>query len=327
VSLYQWAWVLKIQESDGRDEAWFQWVWAWVGGSMMSFKVPMKWQSSRSFIEIIIAGIGFSFLGIFGRLSFNAGLSVGELLTFRFGLAALLLWLFLAMSQPHLLKLPLRQILISCLLGFGGYAVFATMYFEAIHGVSVAIAAMLLFTFPIFVNLGAVVFLKEQLTRRQWVSLLLAVIGLALLLWGDMTIRKLSSLMMGLGAAVVYAGYVLISGEVQKQVNPWSSSVYVITAAALGLFVFHHPQLSRIFEFDRNEILCIFGIAIISTIIPLSLFLSGMQKTTSSKASILAMVEPISAALFAWLLLGEALSGRQLCGSLLVISGLFLNRK
>jgi drug/metabolite transporter (DMT)-like permease len=61
--------------------------------------------------------------------------------------------------------------------------------------------------------------------------------------------------------------------------------------------------------------------------LPLSLFLSGLQKTTSSKAAILAMVEPIAAAALAWLLLGEALNLQQLFGGALVLLALLLNRR
>lgn len=280
-----------------------------------------------SFIEIILAGIGFGFLGIFGRLAFAAGISVGELLVFRFSLAAILLWTGLFFIRRDLLKLPILQIIISCLLGIAGYAVFSTMYFKAIQGVSVAIAAMLLFTFPIFVNVGAFLFLKENMRPKQWVSLALSIVGLVLLLWGDMTVEKVSSIFWGLGAAITYAIYVLVSGKIQRHVHPLSSSLYVICAAAVALFVYHHPDFSRLGQFHLREYSYILGIATIGTIMPLTLFLSGMQKITSSKASIIVMIEPVTAAVAGWLLLGEALGGYQIVGACIVLCGLVLNRK
>lgn len=280
-----------------------------------------------SFIEIILAGIGFGFLGIFGRLAFAAGISVGELLVFRFSLAAVLLWLGLFIFRRDLLRLSIRQIIISCLLGIAGYAVFSTMYFKAIQGVSVAIAAMLLFTFPIFVNVGAFLFLKEEMRLKQWLSLLMSIVGLILLLWGDMSIGKVSSIFWGLGAALTYAIYVLVSGKVQNKVHPLSSSLYVISAAAIALYLFHHPDLGRLRQFDWHEYSYILGIATIGTIMPLTLFLSGMQKISSSKASIIVMIEPVTAALAGWLILGEALAIHQIVGACIVLCGLILNRK
>jgi drug/metabolite transporter (DMT)-like permease len=280
-----------------------------------------------SFIEILLAGIGFGFLGVFAKLAFAAGLSIGELLTYRFFLSSILLWISLSIFRRDLIKLQLRQILISCFLGIAGYAVFSTMYFKSIEGVSIAIAAMLLFTFPIFVNLGAYFFLKEKMHQTQWISLFLALFGLTLLLWGDMNINKISSLFWGLGAALSYSVYVLISGVAQRKVHPLSSSLYVITAAAVTLFLFHKPALNRISFFHWKEFSYILSISIFCTIMPLTLFLSGMQKITSSRASIFVVIEPVTAALAGWFILGESLELHQMIGACIVLSGLALSRK
>ncbi len=71
--------------------------------------------------------------------------------------------------------------------------------------------------------------------------------------------------------------------------------------------------------------LIIAGIAIVSTIGPLALFLAGLQRLPSGKASIVVMIEPVVAAGAASLLLGEHLSAIQLLGALLVMISLALN--
>lgn len=141
-------------------------------------------QQFTGIICIILAGIGFGFLGIFGRLAFDSGISVGELLTFRFTFAGLILFLGLLSFKRSLLRLSRKQFLISLGLGAGGYAVFSTLYFKSIQGLSVSLAALLLFTFPIFVNLGSHFILKEKMSRKQLLSLVLACFGISILLWG-----------------------------------------------------------------------------------------------------------------------------------------------
>ena len=69
------------------------------------------------FIYVLLAGLGFGFLGVFGRLGFQRGLSVGEILTWRFLLAAILLWIYLFLFKRKLIQLSLKQILISSALG------------------------------------------------------------------------------------------------------------------------------------------------------------------------------------------------------------------
>jgi drug/metabolite transporter (DMT)-like permease len=91
----------------------------------------------RGTIEISIASVGFGFLGIFGKIAFNSGLSVGEFLTYRFTLAALLIWIFLLLFKPEWVRLTKKQIFITAMLGIFGYGFFSTLYFQAVEGLSV----------------------------------------------------------------------------------------------------------------------------------------------------------------------------------------------
>jgi DME family drug/metabolite transporter len=277
------------------------------------------------FVYVLLAGIGFGFLGIFGRLAFQSGLTVGELLTFRFFLASILLAAGLLIFRPKLLQLNLKQIGVSAALGVFGYAIFSTLYFKSIEGISVPLAALLLFTFPIFVNLGAHFVLKERMTKLQVLSLSIACVGLGILLWGPLVVNSLYSVIFAIVAAITYSIYVLVSGRYQKDVAPLSSSLYVITFAGLALFVFHQPDLDKIASLSSQQIYIILGIAIFSTIGPLTLFLAGLQKLSSSKASIVVMIEPVVAAIAASLLLQEQLTTLQLCGAGLVMLALVLN--
>ena len=278
-------------------------------------------------IFVLLAGLGFGFLGIFGRYAFQSGLTVGELLTFRFSLASLLLWLGLLVFKPQLIKISLKQILISAGLGAFGYAVFSTLYFKSIEGISVPLAALLLFTFPIFVNIGAYFFLKEKMSRSQIISLVLACVGLGILLWGPLIVNSPAAVIYALVAAVSYSIYVLVSSRYQQNVEPLSSSLYVMSATALALYLFHQPNFGRIAELSSHQIFIICGIAVFSTIAPLTLFLAGLQRLSSSKASVLVMIEPVVAAIAAYFFLGEQLSNLQFFGALLVLLALVLNTR
>lgn len=277
--------------------------------------------------QVLLAGICFGFLGIFARFAYQNEISVGTLLTFRFALATIILWTTLLIFQRKLIKIDRKHLLSSLLLGIFGYAIFSTLYFESIKEMSVPLASMILFTFPIFVNLGAYFFLKEKLSRGQVSGLCVGSLGLVLLLWGNISVEKTSAIFYGLGAAISYSIYVLVSGKVQKDVIPISSSLYIITAATVALYIFHQPDLSQISTLQSKQWLIIFGIAIVSTILPMTLFLAGLQKMPSSKASILVMIEPVTAAIAAAFILGESMTSIQTAGALLVLSGVFLDAR
>ncbi|MBX2994449.1 MAG: EamA family transporter [Bdellovibrionaceae bacterium] len=278
-------------------------------------------------LQVLLAGACFGFLGIFAKWAYSLGFSVGEVLTFRFLIAALVLGAALAIFKREWLVLPRRQVVISLLLGLLGYAVFSTLYFVSIKGITVGLAALLLFTFPLFVNIGAVVFLKERLTPLRALSLVIAGTGLVLLVWGDWSVEKVSAVIAGIGAALAYAGYVLISGVVQKDVRPLSSSFYVMIGASLGLALYHHPSPTAWIEWPPERFVVLLGIAVICTIAPLTLFLSGLQKMSSSRASLLVMIEPVVATIAGAVIFQERLSAVQSVGAGLILSALVLNRR
>lgn len=282
-------------------------------------------QQIIGFIYVLLAGVCFGFLGVFGKIAFRNDLSVGELLTYRFTLAALILWVGLFIFKRDLIRLSFRQIIISLLLGAFGYALFSTLYFLSIRGISVALAALLLFTFPIFVSLGSHFILKDKMSRLQILSLILACVGLTIVLWGPIVVHSLHAVLYALFAAVAYAIYVLVSGRFQQGVKPLSSSLYVISAAALALYLWHQPSMIKLIHLTTVQLEVVFGLAVVCTVFPLTLFLAGLQKMKSAQASIVVMIEPVVATFAAWFVLHESLTNWQLVGAGLVIISLFLN--
>ena len=280
-----------------------------------------KW---RGHFQVLGAGACFGFLGIFGKFAYQSGLSVGELLTLRFSLAATVLGLYFLLTGYQQLLIGKKQILISLLLGICGYAVFSTLYFESIKGITVGLASLLLFTFPLFVNLGAWLFLKEKLSRTQIFSLFLSSVGLVCLVWGDWSIEKSSAVISGLMAAITYSAYVLVSGQVQKKVPPMPSSFYVILGSAATLAIYNQVSPLKIWALTTPQVGIILGIAIICTISPLGLFLAGLQKMPSSQASILVTIEPVVASLAGALILSEFMNPLQILGATLILAALLL---
>ncbi|HEY8271009.1 MAG TPA: DMT family transporter [Pseudobdellovibrionaceae bacterium] len=275
--------------------------------------------------EITLGSIGFAFLGIFGKWAFSSGLSVGALLTYRFIIASMALWMGLFLFNRDKIYISRTQLLISAGLGVFGYAVFATLYFSAVQGMSVGLAALLLYTYPFWVSLLGHFFLRERMNQTQWLLLLGAFLGVTCLLWGQFHLNNMKAFIAGLGSAITYAIYILFSAHYQKNVKPLSSSLYVTTFAAIALASYHHPPLQfwKILDFQQWQI--VLGIATVSTIFPMTLILGGLQKLKSSQAALITMLEPVIAAIAAGILLHESMSGLQIVGATLVMTCLGLS--
>ncbi len=297
--------------------------------------VSQKW---LGFIYVLIAGIGFGFLGIFGKLAFQNNLSVQELLTFRFLLAGFIIGVYLFIFKRDDLLLPKRQIFTSIILGVLGYATFSSLYFFAIQGLSVAIAAMLLFCFPFFVIIGEFLFFKEKISLTKIISLVMCLVGIFLLIYtpGEtdgpqspflIDRSKIIYILYALSAALTYSVYVLASGRLQRKTPAGGSSFYVIFSAGVALMLVNFSYI----EFEKflmpQNFLIVLGIALVCTIIPITCFLLGLQRLSSGTASIIVTIEPVVACVAGYFILSESLSILQILGSAIVITAIMIIHK
>lgn len=275
---------------------------------------------SLGLVQILLSGFCFGFLGIFGKWAYEFGLKPGEFLSLRFLLASAFLALFLLVQNPAQLRVSKKVFGRSVLLGLGGYAVFSSCFFFALEGLSASLTVLLLYTYPILVCLGGWALFGERPTNRQLLALPLVVGGLALLVWGEMEVREPRYLVFGFCSAVFYAGYILTSSRLLKGVPAFSSTLYIMLAAGVGLGVWHLRALPA-----EPAVWATMGAtALISSLLAMGLFLAALQKLSNAEASLLSAAEPVTGLVLAALVLGESLQPRQWAGGGLVLAGMAL---
>src|SRR5262245_57086610 len=156
----------------------------------------------------------FGAMGIFGKLAYDEGATVGTLLAGRFVLAAALLWALLACASGArpMRALHRRDAGIALALGALRYGAQAGRYFAARDRLDASVLALLVYTFPVIVAVAAVALGRERASMRMAVALAVASGGLVLVLAGAGAgaLDPLGTAL-GLGAAVVYSAYVLVS--------------------------------------------------------------------------------------------------------------------
>jgi drug/metabolite transporter, DME family len=275
-------------------------------------------------LQALSAGIGFGFVGIFGKKAYDAGFTPALLLTLRFVCSSILLFTGFLLFSPASLRLKKEDILKAAALGVLGYAVFASCYFEALQGLSASLTVLLLYTYPVVVVSAARLFLGERIGCRKFFCLSVALFGLLFLLWGEMKVRQSVSLLYGLGSSIFYAFYILASGQLLKGVKSMSAGFYVQLSAAIALALFHLHQPGHALTLFEAAWPWVLGLALISTALPVTLFLASLKKLTTTEVAILSTAEPITAVLAAYLLLDEKMSAIQLFGGAMVLMGLVL---
>src|SRR4051794_30813359 len=124
-------------------------------------------------------------MAIFAKFAFNHGASVTSLLTLRFGMAALVLWIIVRVARR---PLPPRRVVVAGIgLGALGYSAQAACYFAALEHIDASLTALLLCTYPALVFAGAVALGRDRVTGARVGALALAGAGVALVLLGGST--------------------------------------------------------------------------------------------------------------------------------------------
>jgi drug/metabolite transporter (DMT)-like permease len=274
------------------------------------------------------SGAAFGAMAVFGKLAYGEGATVGTLLALRFTLAAALFWtLLLASGGAHALRaLGRRDVGAGLALGACGYALQAGCYFAALERIDASLLALLLYTFPAMVTAAAVFLGRERLEGRRLVSLALALGGGVLVVAGagTGTLDPVGAAL-GLGAAVVYSTYILVSDGIVRRIPPRVLTALVCSGAAFSLTLG-----SAVLGQLRPGDLTVAGwgwlasLAVVSTVGAISLFFAGLKRVGPTTASILATVEPLVTVLLAFLVFGETLGPLQLLGGASVLGAVLV---
>src|SRR5215218_3382778 len=184
------------------------------------------------------SGAAFGASAVFGKLAYDAGATVGTLLSVRFALAAALFWALVVASGAgrEARTLGRRGLGLGILLGGGVYTVQAGCFFAALERIDASLLSLLLYTFPAIVAAAAVALGRERLDRRRVAALGLASAGLLLVLAGaGIGALDPMGVALGLGAAVVYSGYILVSHAFAGSIRPQVLAAVVCSGAAVSL--------------------------------------------------------------------------------------------
>ena len=264
-------------------------------------------------------------MAVFGKLAYEAGVGILTLLFVRFSIAAAILWAAAGRRPNGLARASRNAVTAALALGAFGYAMQAGLYFAALERMDASLLSLLLYTYPALVTVAAIGLRRETASRRRVGALLVSSGGLALVLLGagGGSLDTLGTLL-GVGAAVAYTGYILVSDRVVGRLEPLTLAALVTTGAAVTFGVVGIVTGSLETRFDGQGWLWIGAMAVISTVTAIALFLAGLRRVGPSMAAILSTLEPPTTVALAFLAFGESLTAVQLLGGALVLAAVVL---
>ena len=279
---------------------------------------------------VALAGILWGILGLFVRALGDSGLTPFDVVGVRALVAAGALLLFLLATDRRALLVWPRDLW--CFLGTGLCSIvfFNYCYFTAVRMMSLASAAVLLYTAPAFVMLLSSALFGERLTRRRIAALLCTFLGCASVtgVFGAQQSLTLAGVLIGLGAGLGYALYTIFGRyALARGYQAPTITFYTFLIAALCVCLADGTARLRAAAAAPEALALMLALGLVSTVAPFLLYTIGLRTLSGARASIIASIEPVTAAFLGIALYGEQPGVGPLLGLLLVLLGIFLARK
>ncbi|HTO93117.1 MAG TPA: DMT family transporter, partial [Bacteroidota bacterium] len=232
----------------------------------------------------------------------------------------------LALVRPALLRIRARDLWRMALLGIVAIAGANYTYYVVIGEASVAVAILLQYTAPFFVMAYAAITREEEVTVAKLVAAGLAIAGCYFAVGGSVAASGLppGALAIGLLSAVCFSFLTIFTRHLLVRYSIWTVTFYGFAFASLFWLVVNPPWVIARQPPDTGTWVALVGLAVISVLLPYSLFFGGLRHVVSSRAIIISTLEPITAIVTAALIAGESFSLPQAFGAALVIGAIVL---
>lgn len=295
--------------------------------------VPPVTLPTRGYLYVVLAAILWAVSGSTGKFLFMGGVTPQQVVQLRvtLGVPCLLAWLLI--RDPSLLRIGVKDVFYFAVLGVVGLAMVQFGYFYAISKIHVAVAIILEYLAPTFIALYYVVVAREKLTRTTLVSVGASAVGCYLAVGAyhfDLLALNWQGIGAGIGAGAAFALYAVQGEYGMRRYGPWTVFFYALLFSAVFWNLAIPPLQSLRHHYTIWQWICILYIVVGGTVVSFGLYTAGIDLIRSTRASITATLEPITAGLISFVFLGETLQFLQILGGVLVIGAvvmLQLNRE
>ncbi len=284
----------------------------------------------KGYIAISLAAVLWGVAASVAKSFFNKAYEPLILVQMRVTLSFAVLFLFFLTTNRSLLKFSIKDIPHVLIVGILGVAGSNYFYYAAIKETNVSTSILVQYTAPVMVMIYTVVFQKEKLTFSKISALVLSLSGIFLAIGAynpEIIQGNKIGIIYALLAAVSFSIFNISGKSLTQKYSIWTGLIYLLGAATLFWSFINTPM--EIFKANYSfEDWKVFGIiALISILIPYSLYYYGLHHIQSSKAIIISTLEPIVAIISEWLFLSGRMGFIQVIGAILVITAIVVLQK
>ena len=239
------------------------------------------------------------------------------------------LFLFpIVLKKERSIRLQTRGIVPLIAMGLSGVVLFNVLMFQALRYTSADHVGLISTLNPMAIALVAYVVYRDKLTLRQWLAMIVSLIGVLIVMTHGQ-LHRLADINSGdvwmIAAVIIWGVYSACAKAVMTSYSPLAATFWSGVFGVIGLL----PFLS---SFSVHDVNVSFSLALLytsvgATVLAMFLWNVGVKQVGATTAGMFLNFNPLFTALFAYILLGETLTLPQWIGSFVTIAGVILFTK
>ena len=282
-------------------------------------------KQSKSAACVLLAGTLWGSMGLFVRKLNAVGLYALDIVQLRIAISLILVGLYLLIFARDNLRVRLRDLWCFAGTGIVSLLLFSWCYFSGMQEASLSVMAVLLYTSPAFIMLLSVLLFRETLTQQKLLALVLTFTGCCLVSGlGSGSAVSMKGLLLGLGSGFFYALYSIFSRyAIERGYGSWTITFYTFLLCLLASApLAHWGLIASALSSGVSVPVYALLMGLLTGFLAYIFYTKGLEGMESSRAGILASVEPVVGTIIGTLVFHEPLPVQSVLGIALVLGGI-----
>lgn len=210
------------------------------------------------------------------------------------------------------------------------FAIDLVFWNESLMQAPAATASLLANSAPLWVGLGASYLFREQLTRRYWIGLSVALAGMVIVAQNAFAVtpQDIPGMLLAIGASVCYAGYILSTRHARGGVDTATFMIWSLAIASLIILPIALVLGKPLWGFSGEAWAYIIFLGIFTQTLGWLAINYALGHLPAPITSVVLLGQVVLAAILAVPILGEPIRTSQMIGGLFILGGIYIvNRR
>lgn len=278
-----------------------------------------RWSRITGVTSAVVSSTTFGLIPLFTISLLAVGVGSPTILCYRFLIAAVAMAIIMFFTRRSF-RIAMDQVVVMALLA-ALYASTAILLLESYKYIPSGIATTIHFLYPLVVTLTMAWLFKEKMSRSIYIAVVLSLIGVALLAWGEHDAGDFRrGVTYALVTVVTYAAYIVgVMRSRAARVDSVVLTFYVLAFGALMfmLYALATTGIEAVYRWSSWRDLLM--LALICTVLSDFALIMAIKRIGSTRTSILGSMEPLTAVVVGVVYFGERMDTTSVIGLLLVI--------